>query len=119
MINFANADMVGHTGSQEAAIAACEAVDGCVGDVLEACDAIGAAAIITADHGNSDQMFVPETGSPHTAHTLNPVELVIYGEGIKGLKMAESGRLADIAPTALKLMGIDQPEAMTGKNLIR
>ena len=118
VINFANADMVGHTGSQEAAIAACESVDGCVGDVLEACDAIGAAAIITADHGNSDQMFVPETGSPHTAHTLNPVELVVYGEGLKGLKLADSGRLADIAPTALRLMGIEQPEAMTGDCLI-
>ncbi|MEX0330557.1 MAG: 2,3-bisphosphoglycerate-independent phosphoglycerate mutase [Puniceicoccaceae bacterium] len=118
VINYANADMVGHTGSQEAAIAACEAVDGCVGDVLAACDETGAAAIITADHGNSDQMFVPETGSPHTAHTLNPVELVIYGKDLQDLKLAEGGRLADIAPTALKLMGIDQPEAMTGDNLI-
>jgi 2,3-bisphosphoglycerate-independent phosphoglycerate mutase len=118
VINFANADMVGHTGSQQAAIAACEAVDQCVGDVLEAADAIGAAVIVTADHGNSDQMFVPETGSPHTAHTLNPVELVIYGQGLESLKLAPSGRLADIAPTALKLMDIPQPEAMTGHNLI-
>ncbi|MEX0325104.1 MAG: 2,3-bisphosphoglycerate-independent phosphoglycerate mutase [Puniceicoccaceae bacterium] len=118
VINFANADMVGHTGSKEAAIAACEAVDSCVGEVLEACDAVGAAAIVTADHGNSDQMFVPETGSPHTAHTLNPVELVIYGKDLQGLNLAQSGRLADIAPTALKLMGIDQPEAMTGDCLI-
>ncbi len=119
VINFANADMVGHTGSKEAAIAACEAVDKCVGDVLEACDETGAAAIITADHGNSDQMWVPETGSPHTAHTLNPVELVVYGKEIQDLKMADDGRLADIAPTALKLMGIPQPEAMTGDCLIK
>ncbi len=119
VINFANADMVGHTGSTEAAIAACVAVDQCVGDVLEACDEIGAAAIITADHGNSDQMFVPETGSPHTAHTLNPVELVIYGKGCEDLKLADGGRLGDIAPTALKLMGIEQPEAMTGNCLIK
>ncbi|HSH08773.1 MAG TPA: 2,3-bisphosphoglycerate-independent phosphoglycerate mutase, partial [Oceanipulchritudo sp.] len=113
VINFANADMVGHTGSQAAAISACETVDSCVGSVLEAADEIGAAVIVTADHGNSDQMFVPETGSPHTAHTLNPVELVIYGKGLQSLKLAEGGRLADIAPTALKLMGIPQPEAMT------
>ncbi|MGA1206069.1 MAG: 2,3-bisphosphoglycerate-independent phosphoglycerate mutase [Opitutales bacterium] len=118
VINFANADMVGHTGSQKAAIAACEAVDQCVGDVLEACDAIGAAAIITADHGNSDQMLVPETGSPHTAHTLNPVELVVYGKDLQGLKLAGEGRLADIAPTALHLMGIEKPAAMTGADLI-
>jgi 2,3-bisphosphoglycerate-independent phosphoglycerate mutase len=118
VINFANADMVGHTGSQEAAIAACEAVDGCVGAVLEACDETGAAALITADHGNSDQMFVPETGSPHTAHTLNPVELVVYGKDLQGVTLAGSGRLADIAPTVLKLMGIEQPEAMTGDCLI-
>lgn len=118
VINFANADMVGHTGSQEAAIAACEAVDQCVGDVLEAADETGAAVIVTADHGNSDQMFVPETGSAHTAHTLNPVELVIYGKDLDDLTLAPSGRLADIAPTALKLMGIPQPAAMTGANLI-
>jgi 2,3-bisphosphoglycerate-independent phosphoglycerate mutase len=110
--------MVGHTGSQKAAIIACEAVDGCVGDVLDACDETGAAAIVTADHGNSDQMLVPETGSPHTAHTLNPVELVIYGKDLQGMKMAEGGSLADIAPTALFLMRIEQPEAMTGKCLI-
>lgn len=118
VINFANADMVGHTGSKEAAIAACEAVDGCVGAVLEASDEMGAAVIITADHGNSDQMYVPETGSPHTAHTLNPVELVVYGKDLQCLELAESGRLADIAPTALKLMGLAQPEAMTGDCLV-
>ena len=118
VINYANADMVGHTGSQPAAISACETVDQCVGDVLAACDETGAAAIITADHGNSDQMFVPETGSAHTAHTLNPVELVLYGKGLQELKLAASGRLADIAPTALRLMGIEQPAAMTGDCLI-
>jgi 2,3-bisphosphoglycerate-independent phosphoglycerate mutase len=85
VINFANADMVGHTGSMEAAVKACEAVDGCVGDVLEAVDAIGGTAVITADHGNSDQMWIPETQGPHTAHTLNPVELVVYGDGCRDL----------------------------------
>ena len=118
VVNFANADMVGHTGSLEAAIAACEAVDQCVGDLLAAADAAGAAAIVTADHGNSDQMFVPETGSPHTAHTLNPVELVVYGTGLQSLQLAPSGRLADIAPTALRLMGLPQPAAMTGRCLV-
>jgi 2,3-bisphosphoglycerate-independent phosphoglycerate mutase len=119
VINFANADMVGHTGSMEAAIQACEAVDTCVGDVLEAVDAVEGAAIITADHGNSDQMWVPETQGPHTAHTLNPVELVVYGRGCENLDLASGGRLADIAPTLLKLMGLDQPPAMTGSCLIR
>lgn len=119
VINFANADMVGHTGSLQAAIAACEAVDGCVGEVLKAADAVGAAAVITADHGNSDQMLVPETGSPHTAHTLNPVELVVYGKDLQGLKLASGGRLADIAPTILRLMGLEQPAAMTGDCLVQ
>lgn len=117
VVNFANADMVGHTGSMPAAIAACEAVDACVGDLLAAADETGAAVVVTADHGNSDQMFVPETGSPHTAHTLNPVELVIYGKGLEGVTMAPGGRLADIAPTVLQLMGLPQPAAMTGTAL--
>ena len=114
VVNFANADMVGHTGVQKAAITACEAVDECVGDLLVAVDAVGGAAIITADHGNSDQMVVPESGGAHTAHTLNPVELVVYGTGCEGLTLAGGGRLADIAPTALRLMGLSQPDAMTG-----
>jgi len=118
VVNFANADMVGHTGSQEAAITACEVVDGCVNDLMQAADETGAAVVITADHGNSDQMLVPETGGPHTAHTLNPVELVVYGKDCQGLVLQQGGRLADIAPTMLKLMGLPQPEAMTGDNLI-
>jgi 2,3-bisphosphoglycerate-independent phosphoglycerate mutase len=119
VVNFANADMVGHTGSQEAAIAACEAVDSCVGELMKAADETGAILVITADHGNSDQMWVPETQSPHTAHTLNPVELVIYGKDCQELTLADSGRLADIAPTILKLMGLEQPAAMTGECLIK
>lgn len=119
VINFANADMVGHTGSQEAATRACEVVDECVGDLLAAVDRVGACAVITADHGNSDQMVVPETGGPHTAHTLNPVELVVYGKNCQSLKLAESGRLGDIAPTILHLMGLEIPAAMTGSCLVR
>jgi 2,3-bisphosphoglycerate-independent phosphoglycerate mutase len=118
VVNFANADMVGHTGSLDAAIAACETVDACVGDLLKAIDETGGIAVVTADHGNSDQMFVPETGSPHTAHTLNPVELVVYGAGCQQLTLQPGGRLGDIAPTVLRLMGLPQPAAMTGDCLI-
>jgi len=118
VINFANPDMVGHTGVLEAAVKACEVVDECVGDLLEALDGAGGAAVVTADHGNSDQLIDPKTGGAHTAHTLNPVELVIYGKGCEGLKLSGSGCLGDIAPTVLKLMGLEQPGAMTGHCLI-
>jgi 2,3-bisphosphoglycerate-independent phosphoglycerate mutase len=117
VVNFANADMVGHTGSLEAAIEACAVVDECVGELLEAVDLMKGRAIITADHGNSDQMK-QEDGSAHTAHTLNPVELILYGEGCTNLKLREGGRLGDIAPTILRLMGLPQPVAMTGRCLI-
>ncbi|MCD8483341.1 MAG: 2,3-bisphosphoglycerate-independent phosphoglycerate mutase [Verrucomicrobia bacterium] len=119
VVNFANADMVGHTGSLEAAVKACEVVDACVGDILAAVDAVGGCAVVTADHGNSDQMFDPTVNGPHTAHTLNPVELVLYGKSCAGMQLQQGGRLADIAPTILKLMGLSQPAAMTGDCLIR
>lgn len=119
VVNFANADMVGHTGVLEAAVKACEVVDGCVGDILEALDKVDGRAVITADHGNSDQMVVPDTQGAHTAHTLNPVELVVYGKGCQHLRLQQGGRLGDIAPTILKLMDLDQPEAMTGDCLIQ
>lgn len=118
VVNYANADMVGHTGSLSAATKACEAVDLGLAVLLEALDQIKGRAVITADHGNSDQMWEPEIKAPHTRHTLNPVEVVIYGEGCKTLQLRSSGRLADIAPTLLELMGIQQPEAMTGVSLI-
>ncbi len=118
VINFANPDMVGHTGNQDAAIKACEVVDECLRDILEAIDLVEGRAVITADHGNSDQMYVPETKSAHTAHTLNPVELVIYGSGLKDLIIKDGGRLADIAPTVLYLMDVEKPEAMTGECLV-
>ncbi|MGB0792458.1 MAG: 2,3-bisphosphoglycerate-independent phosphoglycerate mutase [Opitutales bacterium] len=119
VINFANPDMVGHTGDVEACITACEVVDACVGDVLSAIDAVGGAALITADHGNSDQLWSHERNGPHTAHTLNPVEVVVYSEAYKHATLAESGALGDIAPTILQLMGLEQPAAMTGRSLIR
>lgn len=119
VVNFANADMVGHTGSFDAAVKACEVVDACVGELLLAADESGMVAVVTADHGNSDQMRFPETGGKHTAHTLNPVELVVYGKGLESLQLNDGGCLGDIAPTILHLMKLEQPEAMTGKNLIR
>jgi 2,3-bisphosphoglycerate-independent phosphoglycerate mutase len=118
VVNFANPDMVGHTGVLDACIEACEVVDACVGDLLAAIDAVGGSAVITADHGNSDQLWNNENNGPHTAHTLNPVEVVIYSEPHKGAKLVEGGALGDIAPTILKLMNLPQPKAMTGHCLI-
>ncbi|QDC08334.1 2,3-bisphosphoglycerate-independent phosphoglycerate mutase [Oceanicola sp. D3] len=116
VVNFANPDMVGHTGIIEAAVAACEAVDAGLGAALEALKKAGGAMIVTADHGNCDMMIDPETGGPHTAHTLNPVPVVVYGAP-EGTTVAD-GRLADLAPTVLSLMGLPQPEEMTGKSLL-
>lgn len=118
VVNFANADMVGHTGSLKSAIKAAEVVDACIGKLLQALDQVKGIAVITADHGNSDQMWNPETNTPHTQHTLNPVEVVVYGEGCKSFKLKKEGRLADVAPTVLALMGLDQPEEMLGSSLI-
>jgi 2,3-bisphosphoglycerate-independent phosphoglycerate mutase len=114
IINFANPDMVGHTGVIPAAVAAVETVDGLLGDVVEAVTARGGACIVTADHGNCDHMLEPD-GSPNTAHSLNPVPLIVTTEG---LVLRDGGILADVAPTALQLLGIPQPEAMTGRSLI-
>lgn len=115
--NYANPDMVGHTGDLDAAIKACEAVDTGLGKVLAAVEKAGGAMIVTADHGNCETMVDPETGGPHTAHTTNLVPVVFYG-GPAGATLAD-GRLADLAPTLLALMGLPQPDEMTGKNLIR
>jgi 2,3-bisphosphoglycerate-independent phosphoglycerate mutase len=114
IINFANPDMVGHTGVIEAAVAAVEAVDACLGDVVRAVEDSGGALVITADHGNCDHMLEPD-GSPNTAHSMNPVPLIVTAD-VPGLR--DGGRLADIAPTVLELLGLDQPEEMTGKSLI-
>ncbi|MFN8162862.1 MAG: 2,3-bisphosphoglycerate-independent phosphoglycerate mutase [Solirubrobacterales bacterium] len=114
IINFANPDMVGHTGVIPAAVAAVEAVDTLLGDVVEAVQATGGACIITADHGNCDHMLEPD-GSPNTAHSLNPVPLIVTAAG---LELRDGGILADVAPTALQLLGIPQPPEMTGRSLI-
>lgn len=115
ILNFANPDMVGHTGSLEAAIKACEAVDTCLGTVLDALHEVGGIALVTADHGNADVMFFPETHEVCTTHTTNPVPLIITKPGIK---LREGGILADLAPTMLALLGVQQPSEMTGRSLI-
>jgi len=114
--NYANPDMVGHTGDLAAAIAACEAVDRGLARVVEALEAAGGAMLLTADHGNCELMVDPETGGPHTAHTTNLVPVALFG-GPEGAKLHD-GRLADIAPTLLELMGLEKPAEMTGKSLI-
>ncbi len=118
VLNYANPDMVGHTGSISAAVQACKTVDACVGQVLEAIKAAGGCAIVTADHGNLEQMIDPETGGPHTAHTTYDVPLYLYGEPFRGLKLRDGGRLADVMPTALAMLGLDVPAEMTGKPLM-
>ena len=114
IINFANPDMVGHTGVIPAAVQAVETVDACLADVIEAVHAKGGACIVTADHGNADHMLEPD-GSPNTAHSLNPVPFVVTAE-IPGLR--DGGKLADVTPTALDLLAVDQPAEMTGESLI-
>ena len=115
ILNFANCDMVGHTGVTEAAIKAVETVDKCLGEVVECAKRNGIRLAVTADHGNADRMVEPD-GSPNTAHTTNPVPFVIVGTG--ELKLRSGGKLADIAPTLLELMGLPAPAEMTGKSLI-
>lgn len=118
VLNYANGDMVGHTGSLPAAIAAVETVDVCVGKVVEAIMKKGGGLIITADHGNCEQMIDPATGGPHTAHTTYDVPLIVVDNRYKGRTLRPGGRLADIAPTALAMLGLEKPAGMTGVSLI-
>jgi 2,3-bisphosphoglycerate-independent phosphoglycerate mutase len=118
VVNFANGDMVGHTGVLPAAVRAVEVVDECVGTVLDAVQRQNGIAIVTADHGNCEQMIDPATGGPHTAHTTYDVECVLVDDRIRGKKMREGGRLADLASTSLDMMGIDIPKDMTGTSLL-
>lgn len=117
IVNFANPDMVGHTGDLQAAMLACEAVDEGVGKALQALKDVGGAMILTADHGNCETMVDPITGGPHTAHTLNPVPVVLIG-GPEGAKVRNGGRLGDLAPSLLELMELPIPAEMTGQSLI-
>ncbi|WP_146602743.1 2,3-bisphosphoglycerate-independent phosphoglycerate mutase [Novipirellula aureliae] len=119
IVNYANGDMVGHTGVLEAAIKAVETVDECVGQVVDAVLAKGGSLIVTADHGNCEQMIDPETGGPHTAHTTYTVPLIVVEPGLEGKTLRSGGRLADIAPTLLELMGLPIPKEMTGEPLLK
>lgn len=117
VINFANPDMVGHTGMLEATVKAAEAVDGCVGRILDKVKTMGGAAIVTADHGNFEKMQESD-GKPHTAHTVGDVPLIVFDDRYKGRKLRSGGTLADVGPTLLDMMGIPKPEEMTGTSLI-
>ena len=114
IINFANADMVGHTGVIPAAVKAVETVDRCLGEVVEAVHKSGGASVVTADHGNADNMLEAD-GGPNTAHSLNPVPLILT---VSQLALRGGGVLADVAPTVLAMLGLRQPSEMTGESLI-
>ncbi|HVO20507.1 MAG TPA: 2,3-bisphosphoglycerate-independent phosphoglycerate mutase [Anaeromyxobacter sp.] len=118
LANFANPDMVGHTGILDAAVQAVKVVDECIGRLWLACQKAGIAMLITADHGNCEMMVDPVTGQPHTAHTLNPVPFVLADPDFKGAKLRQKGILADVAPTALQVMGLPQPKEMKGLGLL-
>lgn len=121
LMNFANPDMVGHTGSLEAAIKAVETVDVCVGRIAEAVLARGGGLLVLADHGNAEMMIDPETGGPHTAHTINPVPCILIAPDdspLRHVTLRSGGRLADVAPTVIDVLGLRQPEVMTGQSLI-
>ncbi len=123
LVNFANPDMVGHTGSLPATVTAVETVDRCLGEVMDAVHSAGGGAIVTADHGNAERMVDPVTNAPHTAHTTNPVPLILADDrrecgGLRtGGRLRTSGRLADVAPTVLSMLGISCPESMSGTDL--
>ena len=118
LVNFANPDMVGHTGVVEAATKACQVVDECVGKIADECKKKGVVMLLTADHGNSETMVNEQTGKPHTAHTTNPVPFVLINAP-ENVQLREGGALCDVAPTVLQLLGIEQPQEMTGKSLIK
>jgi 2,3-bisphosphoglycerate-independent phosphoglycerate mutase len=114
--NFANPDMVGHSGNFDATVKAIEILDTCIGRVLQALDKVGGEALITADHGNAEMMRNAQTGQPHTAHTTNPVPFVYYG---RSAELAEHGALSDVTPTMLYLMDIEKPKEMNGHSLVK
>jgi 2,3-bisphosphoglycerate-independent phosphoglycerate mutase len=117
IVNFANADMVGHSGKIEPTIKAVETVDACLGEIEKAVRSKGGAMLITADHGNAEMMTDPATGGPHTAHTTNPVPFIVIAEDAKQYALKPNGSLRDISPTMLGILGIDEPKEMTGSDL--
>ncbi len=118
IVNFANPDMVGHTGNLQATIRAVEVIDECVGALVEATLKRGGSLIVTADHGNAEQMFDPATNNAHTAHTPYDVPLIVVGEAFRGRTLRKGGRLADVMPTAFNMTGLEVPKAMTGRSLL-
>jgi 2,3-bisphosphoglycerate-independent phosphoglycerate mutase len=118
LVNFANPDMVGHTGMLDAAIHAVESVDAGVAKIVDAVRAQGGAVIVTADHGNCELMKDPATGQPHTSHTLNPVPLLYVNDADLHAKLRTGGRICDVAPTMLEILGLPQPAEMTGVSLL-
>jgi 2,3-bisphosphoglycerate-independent phosphoglycerate mutase len=114
VVNFANPDMVGHTGFIPAAVKAVETVDRCLGDIIQAVERQGGVSLVTADHGNAEQMLEEDGESPHTAHTTNPVPLIVTSHEVT---LADTGELSDLVPTVLGFMGLKQPLQMTGKPL--
>ena len=117
IVNFANADMVGHSGKIEPTVKAVETVDACLGQIESAIRAKGGAMLITADHGNAELMIDPATGGPHTAHTTNPVPFIVVSENAKQFTLKPNGSLRDISPTVLGMLGLDEPMEMTGADL--
>ena len=118
ILNFANPDMVGHTGVVDAVVKACRAVDECLGEIVDKVLEMDGDILVTADHGNADLMVKPETGEPHTAHTTNPVPFIFISNRNKGIKLRKDGKLADIVPTMLELLNIEKPKEMDGESLI-
>jgi 2,3-bisphosphoglycerate-independent phosphoglycerate mutase len=117
IVNFANADMVGHSGKIPPTVQAVETVDACLGEIYQAVRARGGAMLITADHGNAEMMIDPATGGPHTAHTTNPVPFIVVSENAQTMTLRPEGSLQDISPTVLGMLGFEQPKEMTGKDL--
>ena len=117
IVNFANPDMVGHTGKLDKTVEACQYVDTCLGWITKAVGRAGGITLITADHGNAEQMIDPHTGQPHTAHTTNPVPFHLIDEASRGTTLRSGGALEDVAPTMIALLGIEQPQEMTGRDL--
>ena len=115
VVNFANPDMVGHTGVIPAVVEAVETTDRCLGRVVDRVAELGGVALVTADHGNAEELLAPDGVSPQTAHTTNPVPLVLTASG---LSLREGGELADLAPTVLRLLGVTPPSVMTGWDLV-
>jgi 2,3-bisphosphoglycerate-independent phosphoglycerate mutase len=117
-VNYANPDMVGHTGKLAPAVTAIDTIDACLGRVIDAAAKVNASVFITADHGNCETMVDPQTGQPHTAHTTNPVPFIAVGGDLVGRKLRAGGRLADVAPTLIDYLGLEQPKEMDGRSLL-